>query len=392
MENRFKIQDEIQTSTFEELYIKMENRFKIRDEIQTSTFEELKINCDEWYEIGEFKQTYKYSDIDAKKDIYNILLYTSNPKIITYIISIFEKIIIKNIYAYKYVIDFFEMLTHNDYIRYLNIEPLYNFLYNNILNILSTSSGMHSISDIIYNLVQNPYILIQYQLLDLFLNMSEHFYSYDLNDTNKIFYIDYNNQLKIDRICKTQNEFENCTPFYKIIMVFKYQYAVIFYYTQAYVKYFNIENLEINRELSYALRRYKFENKNSLELLLSKNKKLNILYFIDIFANNNYISIEILDTLLSYHISNSLVLQIEKLWKLLSKVKLIGTMHSDSNTYTKIDIKYENISEIEESILESIMYNYEPELISDNYYILTRSLNNFNSKLQQLEDFLLAYV
>ena len=388
MENRFKIQDEIQTSTFEELYIKMENRFKIRDEIQTSTFEELKINCDEWYEIGEFKQTYKYSDIDAKKDIYNILLYTSNPKIITYIISIFEKIIIKNIYAYKYVIDFFEMLTHNDYIRYLNIEPL----YNNILNILSTSSGMHSISDIIYNLVQNPYILIQYQLLDLFLNMSEHFYSYDLNDTNKIFYIDYNNQLKIDRICKTQNEFENCTPFYKIIMVFKYQYAVIFYYTQAYVKYFNIENLEINRELSYALRRYKFENKNSLELLLSKNKKLNILYFIDIFANNNYISIEILDTLLSYHISNSLVLQIEKLWKLLSKVKLIGTMHSDSNTYTKIDIKYENISEIEESILESIMYNYEPELISDNYYILTRSLNNFNSKLQQLEDFLLAYV
>ena len=75
----------------------MENRFKIQDEIQTSTFEELKINCDEWYEIGEFKQTYKYSDIDAKKDIYNILLYTSNPKIITYIISIFEKIIIKNI-------------------------------------------------------------------------------------------------------------------------------------------------------------------------------------------------------------------------------------------------------------------------------------------------------
>ena len=65
-----------------------------------------------------------------------------------------------------------------------------------------------------------------------------------------------------------------------------------------------------------------------------------------------------------------------------------------------------NLKSITDAVGNEIKYSYDglginnetnfPDtssvLISDNYYILTRSLNNFNSKLQQLEDFLLAYV
>ena len=349
------------------------------------SFEDLKSKCYEWYDKIITDQKY-YSDDD------NIIFYTSSPDIISYLFKIYENLLVGHLITPKIILENIFSLIHNKNIISLDIKPIYEFFYNNILGFLQINNdNKFTISSVITEIVMCE-SKIQYQLLDLFLNMSDHFYSYDLNDKNKMYYIDYNNQLKIDRMCKTQKEFKNCTPFYKIIMVkdYKdYKDFILMYHCNPFNDYFNIEILEINYNLIIALSRYKLENKNSLELLLSKNKTLNIIYFIQIFINDDDVSIEILDIMLSYHISNILNSQIEKLWKLLSKVKIFATKNRYLHTLLKIDIEYENVSEIETILLNKILVNYLNDVET---YGLIEKCNIFNAKLQKLEDFLLNYV
>lgn len=352
-----------------------------KDKIKNFSYESVRIKCDDWYyKILEEQKYYKDDD--------EIIRYTSSPDIILYLFKLYENLLIIHLIPPFIILQSIELLIYNNNIRFLYIKPIYEFFYNNILIFLKIEDGYFNISGLIDVIVHIGRGKVQYQLLDLFLNMSEHFYSYDLNDINKIYYIDYNNQIKVDRICKTQNEFENCTPFYKIVMVRKYKKFNTRFFTEEFINYFGIKSLEINECLSFALRTYNSYDIESVKLLLSNNKKLNILYFIDIFTNTDNFSVEILDTLLSYRISNTLSSQLEKLWKLLSKVKLIKAFFPN---FIKIDIEYENVSEIEQNVLDSIIYNYKSKLVNDNHYILSVA-NNFNTKLKKLEDFLLDYI
>ena len=349
-------------------------------EIKNLTFEELEEKYNKWYDKIITDQKY-YSDDDE------IIRYTSSPYIVGYLLKIYEKLLAFNLIIPFIILQSIVLLTYNRNIRFLNIKPIYEFFYNNILIFLKIDNKVTNISDIISVIVHNKYSRIKYQLLDLFLNMSKHFYSYDLNDIDKIYYIDYNNELKIDKICKTKTEFENCTSFYKIVMVNKYEKFNTQFFSEVFITYFGITSLEINTCLTFALRTYNASDIECVKLLLSNNKKLNILYFIDIFTNTDDFTIEILDIMLKNKELNTiyelscyeetmnfiarleLILKISNLYKLLNKVKI----NNDS-----ITIEYENVSEIEKNALDAIIYNYK----NFDHYIC------FNSKLIQLKHFL----